>query len=50
MPVWTDIEPWRLGVVLEVAKDKAVVGLRPDARSQGQLVDERETGDIPFDE
>ena len=45
--VWNDIDPWRLAVVLEVAKDKAVVGLRPAARRQGQLVNQRETGVVP---
>ena len=46
--VWSDIEPWRLAVVLQVAKDKAVVGLRPTRDAKGQLVAERETGDVPF--
>ena len=50
MPVWTDIDPWRLAVVLEVSKDKAMVGLRPGRTSAGQLVKERETGVIPFEE
>jgi len=48
--VWSDIDPWRLAVVLEVAKDKAVVGLRPTRDSKGQLVAERETGVVPFSE
>ena len=47
-PMWNDIDPWRLAVVLEVSKDKAVVGLRPTRDSKGQLVTERETGDVPF--
>jgi penicillin-binding protein 1A len=50
MPVWSDIEPWRLAVVLDVAKDKATVGLRPGHDPQGVLVKERETGVIPYDE
>jgi penicillin-binding protein 1A len=50
MPVWSDIAPWRLAVVLEVSKDKAVVGIRPGRTSAGQLVKERETGVIPFEE
>jgi penicillin-binding protein 1A len=50
MPVWSDIEPWRLAVVLDVAKDKATIGLRPGRDPQGVLVKERETGVIPYDE
>ena len=50
MPVWTDIDPWRLAVVLEVAKDKATIGLRPGRTPQGVLVKERETGVIPYEE
>jgi len=50
IPVWADIAPWRLAVVLEVSKDKAVVGIRPGRTSAGQLVKERETGVIPFEE
>ena len=46
--VWPDIEPWRLAVVLQVAKDKAVVGLRPTRDAKSQLVAERETADVPF--
>ena len=33
--VWPDIEPWRLAVVLEVTRDKAVIGLRPKRSSIG---------------
>ena len=50
MPVWTDIAPWRLAVVLEATKDKAVVGIRPGRTPAGQLEKERETGIIPFEE
>ena len=50
MPVWSDIEAWRLAVVLDVAKDKATIGLRPGRDPQGVLVKERETGVIPYDE
>jgi penicillin-binding protein 1A len=48
--VWSDIEPWRLAVVLEVAKDKAVIGLRPPRLRTGGFSTERETGEIPFSE
>jgi penicillin-binding protein 1A len=50
MPVWNDIDPWRLAVVLDVAKDKATIGLRPGRTPQGVLVKERETGVIPYEE
>jgi penicillin-binding protein 1A len=46
----TDIQPWRLGVVLEAQRTKAVVGLRPERKSDGSLAPEREAAEIPFDE
>ena len=50
LPVWSDIAPWKLAVVLEVTKDKAVVGIRPGRDQAGKLLSERETGVIPFEE
>jgi penicillin-binding protein 1A len=50
IPVWADIAPWRLAVVLEASKDKAVVGIRPGRTSTGKIEKERETGTIPFEE
>jgi penicillin-binding protein 1A len=50
MNVWPDIDPWRLAVVLEASKDKAVIGLRPNRTDTGQLEKTREQGDIPFSE
>src|SRR5262245_65634175 len=50
MPVWSDIEPWRLAVVLEVSKYQAKIGLRPGRTPAGALVQERETGIIPYEE
>jgi penicillin-binding protein 1A len=50
MPVWSDIAPWRLAVVLEVSKDQAKIGLRPGRTADGKLVKEREVGIIPFEE
>lgn len=50
MPVWTDIDPWRLAVVLEVSKDQATIGIRPGRTPTGALVEERETGVIPYEE
>lgn len=45
----SDIEPWRLSVVLEVNKDQATVGLRPRRLPSGKLVKKREGGIIPFE-
>jgi penicillin-binding protein 1A len=45
-----DLAPWRLGVVLQVQKLKAIVGLRPARRSDGSFVRERDAVEIPFDE
>ena len=45
-----DLAPWRLGVVLEVQKTKAVVGLRPARQSDGTFVKEREAVEISFEE
>jgi len=47
VPVWSDIEPWKLAVVLEVSNDEAKIGIRPGRDKEGQLVAERETGVIP---
>jgi len=49
LDVWPDIEPWRLAVVLEVTRDKAVIGLRAQRRETGGL-DKAEQGEIPFSE
>jgi penicillin-binding protein 1A len=46
----TDLAPWRLGVVLEAQRTKAVVGLRPARQADGSLVKDREAVEIPFDE
>jgi penicillin-binding protein 1A len=45
-----DLAPWRLGVVIEAQKTKAVVGLRPARQADGSLVADREAVEIPFDE
>ncbi len=45
-----DLAPWRLGVVLEAQKTKAVVGLRPARQSDGTFVKEREAVEISFEE
>jgi len=50
MPVWADIDPWRLAVVLDVSKDSATIGLRPGRTATGALEKARDTGVIPYDE
>src|SRR5262245_4544244 len=46
----TDLEPWRLGVVLRVDRGLATVGLRPKRGTDGKLAPEREEVDISFEE
>jgi penicillin-binding protein 1A len=45
-----DIQPWRLGVVLEVQKTKAVIGLRPPRQTEGAIAPAREAVEIGIDE
>jgi penicillin-binding protein 1A len=45
-----DLAPWRLGVVLDAQRGKAVVGLRPNRQADGSFVAEREAVEIPFEE
>src|SRR5262245_35289317 len=45
-----DLQPWRLGVVIESQRAKAVVGLRPPRQPDGSFAAEREAVEIPFDE
>ncbi len=45
-----DIQPWRLGVVLEAQKQKAIIGLRPARLQDGKLAKEREAVEIPLEE
>ena len=46
----SDLTPWRLGVVLEAKRTKAVVGLRPARQPDGKYVKDREAVEIGFDE
>jgi penicillin-binding protein 1A len=46
----SDIMPWRLGVVLQAGKDKAVVGLRPSRQQDGTLTKDREAVEITLAE
>ena len=34
VPALSDVDPWRLGVVLQSAKDKAVIGLQPGRHTE----------------
>jgi penicillin-binding protein 1A len=45
-----DLAPWRLGVVLDAQRGKAVVGLRPGRQADGSLASDREAVEIPFEE
>jgi penicillin-binding protein 1A len=45
-----DLQPWRLGVVIDSQRAKAVIGLRPARQPDGSLVADREAVEIPFDE
>jgi penicillin-binding protein 1A len=46
----SDIQPWRIGVVLDVQRNKVVVGLRPGRQPDGKLATEREAVEIGFEE
>jgi penicillin-binding protein 1A len=45
-----DLSPWRLGVVIETTKTKAVIGLKPSRMPDGNLNKDREAVEIAFDE
>ncbi|MEO1543214.1 MAG: penicillin-binding protein 1A [Pseudomonadota bacterium] len=44
-----DLQPWRLGVVLQVESSKAVVGLKPSKKQDGKLKDGREAVELGLD-
>lgn len=46
VPRLSDVPEWRLGVVLESAKEGLTVGLQPGRETSGELVKERETVNI----
>lgn len=46
----SDIQPWRLGAVLEVHRNKIVVGLRPARQPDGAFSPDREAVEIAFEE
>ncbi|MCZ8271181.1 penicillin-binding protein 1A [Rhabdaerophilum sp.] len=43
----TDVDPWRLAVILDVTNTEARIGLQPTRLSGGQVDRKRETGIIP---
>ncbi len=45
-----DITPWRMGVVIDAQRGKAVVGLRPFKRADNTIPTEREAVEIAYDE
>ena len=47
VPALADVEPWRLGVVLQAAKDKAIIGLQPAKYPNGDVDAERKTVELP---
>ncbi len=50
MEVPSDIQPWRLGVVLETGREKIIVGLRPERQPNGKIPETREAVEIAFEE
>jgi penicillin-binding protein 1A len=47
VPGLADVEPWRLGVVLQSTNNKAVIGLQPGRQPNGTVEADRKTADIP---
>jgi penicillin-binding protein 1A len=45
-----DIQPWRLGVVLEAQKTKAIIGLKPARQQDETLAKQREAVEVPIEE
>ena len=45
-----DILPWRLGVVLETQKTKAIIGFKPARQQDATLVKDREAVEVSLDE
>lgn len=49
VPALGDVQPWRMGVVLEVSGGRARIGLQPKRDSSGQVGKEREIGLVTAD-
>ena len=45
----SDIDPWRMAVVLDVTDQSARIGLQPARDPAGNVVKDRETGIVPLD-
>ncbi len=50
LDVPSDIQPWRMGVVLEVNRANIIVGLRPAREPDGSTASAREAVEIAFEE
>ncbi|HEY8127442.1 MAG TPA: penicillin-binding protein 1A [Hyphomicrobium sp.] len=50
IPSPSDIQPWRLGVVLETQKAKAIIGFKPTRQQDSTLVKDREAVEVSLDE
>ena len=46
----SDIDPWRLGVVVKVESAKVIVGLKPGREPNGSIAEKREAVEIAFEE
>jgi penicillin-binding protein 1A len=49
VPSLSDVDPWRFGVVLQVAKDKAVIGLQPGRLPNGSIDPDRKSVEVGVD-
>jgi penicillin-binding protein 1A len=49
LPILGDVQPWRLGVVLEVTAGRARIGLQPKKEASGQVSRDRQTGFVTAD-
>ncbi len=45
----SDVDPWRLAVVLRTEKDEATIGLQPPRLPSGKLSNQREVGRLPLE-
>lgn len=45
-----DVQPWRLGVVLQIDDGKATIGLQPQQSPSGEVSDARETGIVTVED
>ncbi|RUP09803.1 penicillin-binding protein 1A [Hyphomicrobium sp.] len=50
IPSPSDIQPWRLGVVLETQKSKAIIGFKPQRQQDATFVKDREAVEVTLDE